>query len=168
MPDRWEVEPDEESPQVPTPRGQTTVNDGREPDRETIAQQDAQLAKRRLDGWIAEDKWALKVANGLVDDYFRKMKHALEDGASKPPKEAAPEGTLAQELLNNYRDQLARYGATGSVVPGTGARSVPDRNWSPPWAGSFSETPRGWRRARRSTSSSPRCARWWAITSAGS
>lgn len=99
----------------PSSRGTTITNDGSGPSQGEIAQKQAEEAKGLVDGWIVEDKAELRVANGLVDDYFREMRHALEKGATKPPKDAGPEGSTARNLFNGYLQQLQRFGATGST-----------------------------------------------------
>src|SRR5712692_9964313 len=70
---------------APEPRGHTTHGAGEAPDPAAVAAMDAARVKSRVDEWLSDTLAARRVENGLVDEYFGTLRHALERGTENPP-----------------------------------------------------------------------------------
>ncbi len=85
-------------------------------------------AQGRIEGWFVDDAAERRVADGLVDPWFAKLKKRFEHDGSKP--QIVPQHVFASmesTMLKSYVSSMQRYGATGSpnASPITGGTSLP-------------------------------------------
>jgi hypothetical protein len=99
--------------------GRTLRNDGGgEPGAESPEVIAGRL-ERRVEGWLEDDLARLRAVNGMVDDYFGKMRAALEREAGQmaAPVQHDLLGSLAHgaaEFARTWSDAVRLYGATGN------------------------------------------------------
>ncbi|MBI3182587.1 MAG: TonB C-terminal domain-containing protein [Myxococcales bacterium] len=111
-------------------RGRTIRNDPSErPDPEALAAYDAERAKAKVDGWLADELAAHLVEVGLVDGYFQQLRHGLEQQAAPPPPFEG--GPFVKQLLKEYVASAQRFGQSGNPYVEAPAVGRPDEVLSP-------------------------------------
>jgi hypothetical protein len=104
------------------PWGGSTIHNGpgAEPDHDAVVAENARLAQNRIGTFVEEarDIQAHRRAeDGVVDDYFRTLRHSLESATKNPPPFGAGNflGDVGNALVNN--PAYKNYAKTGNPYP---------------------------------------------------
>jgi hypothetical protein len=107
-----------------SPWGGVTIHNGpgAEPDRETMLAESKRKAEEMIQGTIAETREIQahkRVDLGIVDDYFRSLRHQLEKSASHPQPFDKPSflKDVGESLAKNWTSSASNYGKTGNPYP---------------------------------------------------
>ncbi|NVJ26035.1 TonB C-terminal domain-containing protein [Myxococcus sp. AM011] len=82
------------------------------PSQEALMAEERGRVGERVQGVIDDQKASLRVANGLIDPYFSRLREALEKGLENAP--VFPGTSLLNQVKTSWAAQSKNYGATGS------------------------------------------------------
>lgn len=94
------------------PKGRTLLPGDPSLSPEALAAEEHDRVQGRVEGFTKDKLAELRVSNGLVHPYFGQMRAALEKQLENAPLFGTP--SVLQGIARNFRDEAARYGATGS------------------------------------------------------
>lgn len=100
------------------PRGRTLRPGDPSLSPEALAAEEHARVGGRLKGFVDDDLAQIRVESGVVHPYFGQLRAALEKQFKEVPLFGTP--STLQHLARTYRDDAARFGATGT--PGRGAQ----------------------------------------------
>ncbi|AKQ66637.1 Ferric siderophore transport system, periplasmic binding protein TonB [Myxococcus hansupus] len=91
------------------------------PSAEELATQERTRVTGRVEEFIVDDQAELRVANGLIDSYFSRLRAALEKGLEDAP--VFPGTSLLRQAKSSWATQAQQFGATGGAGGGTQPRT---------------------------------------------
>ncbi|GEL68875.1 hypothetical protein MVI01_06590 [Myxococcus virescens] len=99
-----------------TPSGRTLRPGDPAPSREQLAAQEEAIVAGRVEEFIVDEQAQLRVANGLIDPYFSRLREALEKGLEDAP--VFPGTSLVNQAGTAWASRASSFGAAGN--PGDG------------------------------------------------
>lgn len=99
-----------------TPSGRTLRPGDPAPSREQLAAAEEATVAGRVEEFIVDNQAQLRVANGLIDPYFSRLREALEKGLEDAP--LFPGTSLVHQAGTAWASRAGSFGATGN--PGAG------------------------------------------------
>ncbi|MBL0696733.1 TonB C-terminal domain-containing protein [Comamonas sp. JC664] len=109
------------TPGPKTPGGRTLRPGDPGPSAEELAAQERTRVTGRVETFIVDDQAELRVANGLIDSYFSRLREALEKGLEDAP--VFPGTSLLKQASSAWAPQAQKFGATGSTGAGAPPRA---------------------------------------------
>jgi hypothetical protein len=99
----------------PPSRGRTITNlPGEAPDPQAVAEYQAEEARARVEGWIADTLATARVDRGATTPYFRQLQLSFsEQLVDPPPPDAAVVGS---RMVREQVEAIQRFGKKGSPV----------------------------------------------------
>ncbi|WP_246137001.1 TonB C-terminal domain-containing protein [Myxococcus llanfairpwllgwyngyllgogerychwyrndrobwllllantysiliogogogochensis] len=97
---------------IPIQSGRTLRPGDAGPSREALAAEERGRVSGRVQGVIDDQQATLRVANGLIDPYFSRLRKALEKGLEDAP--VFPGTSLLHQAKTSWASQSKNYGATGN------------------------------------------------------
>ncbi|WP_253997316.1 TonB C-terminal domain-containing protein [Myxococcus qinghaiensis] len=82
------------------------------PSREALMAEERGRVGERVQGVIDDQQATLRVANGLIDPYFSRLREALEKGLENAP--VFPGTSLLNQVKTSWAAQSKNFGATGN------------------------------------------------------
>lgn len=97
---------------LPIQSGRTLRPGDAGPSREALLAEERGRVGERVQGVIDDQRATLRVANGLIDPYFSRLREALEKGLENAP--VFPGTSLLDQATTNWASQSKNFGATGN------------------------------------------------------